>query len=327
MKLKAGVIGVGYLGRFHAQKYACLPDVEFVGAFDASFERAKEVAKECNTKAFQSVDELISSIDIASVVTPTVFHHQIATELLQNNVHCLVEKPFTTTLSEADELIALSEAKGLVLQVGHIERFNPAVITLMEQAKYPLFVEAHRLTAFRSRGADVDVVLDLMIHDLDITLKLAKSKPKQVLASGLPVLTRQVDVANVRIVFENGLTANLTASRISLAPMRRIRVFSAGAYISADCDKQENLIVKSSNFTESSLEALSTALKPENITPSSRRDILLDEIHSFVQAVKHSKQPVVSGKDGRDALSLAIEINRLIADNLQSQWCLSSVEN
>lgn len=320
MKLTAGVIGVGYLGRFHAQKYASLPDVELVGVFDASFERAKEVAKECNTKAFQSLDELISSIDIASVVTPTVLHHQIATKLLQNNVHCLVEKPFTATLLEADELIALSEANGLVLQVGHIERFNPAVIKLMEQAKHPLFVEAHRLTAFRARGADVDVVLDLMIHDLDITLKLAKSKPKQVLASGIPVLTKQVDIANARIIFENGLTANLTASRISLAPTRRIRVFSSGAYISADCDKQENLIVKSSNFTESSLEALSTALRPEIITPSSRRDILFDEIHSFAQAVKHSIQPVVSGKDGRDALSLAIEINRLISESLKSQW-------
>ncbi len=320
MKLKAGVIGVGYLGRFHAQKYAAMPDVELVGVFDSSFSRAQEVATECGTRAFHDLDALIASIDMASVVTPTIYHHEIATKLLQNNVHCMVEKPVTRTLSEADKLIELAESKNRILQVGHIERFNPAVRNLMDQAKHPLFIEAHRLTAFRARGADVDIVLDLMIHDLDITLALVKSRPSQILASGIPVLTRHVDIANVRIVFENGATANLTASRISLSPMRRIRVFSPGLYISADCEKQENLVVKAPVLVDDNIESLSSALKPEFISLPSKRDILNDEIHAFAKAVRQGGTPVVSGKDGRDALAIALEINQIISTTLRSSW-------
>ncbi len=310
--IRTAVIGVGYLGRFHAQKYAQMEGVDLVGVVDVSLERAQDVAKEVETKAYTDIHEIVGKIDAASVVVPTIHHHEVAKILFSHGIHCMLEKPISTTVEEADELISLAKKQGLIFQVGHLERFNPAIKVLEAKVTHPLFIEAHRLSGFKDRATDVDVVLDLMIHDLEIILALVHSPLKEIRAVGVPVLTPKVDIANTRLIFENGCTANLTASRISLQDMRRIRVFQPGAYISADCAERKSLVV-----TRDLSAGPMTAIRPEFKTHEGT-DMLYDELESFVRAVQGLEKPKVTGEAGRSALKLALDINARIMQGLNT---------
>jgi len=310
--IRTAVIGVGYLGRFHAQKYAQMEEVDLVGVVDISPERAQDVAREVGTRAYTDIHEIVGKIDAASVVVPTIHHHEVAKILLSRGIHCMLEKPISTTLEEADELISLAKEQSLILQVGHLERFNPAIKVLEAKVAHPLFIEAHRLSGFKDRATDVDVVLDLMIHDLEIILALVHSPLKEIRAVGVPVLTPKVDIANTRLIFENGCTANLTASRISLQDMRRIRVFQPGAYISADCAERKSLVV-----TRDLSAGPMAAIRPEFKTHDGT-DMLYDELKSFVRAVQGIEKPKVTGESGRRALKLAMDINARIMQGLNT---------
>lgn len=309
--IKVAVIGVGYLGRFHAQKYKVMPNVELMGVVEPHPVRAHEIAQELQVPVYSSISSLIGHIDAASVVCPTVSHFHVTRELLNASIHCFVEKPITTTLDEANELINLASKKGLVLQVGHIERFNPATAFLLNHVTKPMFIEAHRLSVFKQRAIDVDVVLDLMIHDLDLVLALMKTMPKELHAVGTPVLTPNVDIANARLVFENGCVANLTASRISLTPMRKFRVFEPGRYISADSIEQKNVMV---SVQAPDIQA-EQGLFPQ-IIEHEKQDSLLRELNSFIESIRTSSRPPVTGEDGRQALELAMEVKASIKGNL-----------
>jgi predicted dehydrogenase len=309
-KIKAAVVGTGYLGRFHAQKYAAMADVDLVGVVDVDRARAETVAAETGCRAFTDLTEILPHIQAASVVVPNVHHYEVARPLLDAGIHTLLEKPLTNTVAEADELIALAAARGVVLQSGHLERFNPAIVVLRERTGAPLFIEAHRLSGFKNRATDVDVVLDLMIHDIDIVLSVVKQPLEEIRASGLPVLTSNLDIANARLTFAGGCTVNLTASRISLKDMRKIRVFQEGTYIAADCAKRENVIATSVPVAGSEPRVVPELLQHG---PS---DNLQQEILAFVGAIR-GKQPVaVTGQEGRNALAVAIRINEAIAAQL-----------
>ncbi len=319
--IRTAVIGVGYLGRFHAQKYAQMEGVDLVGVVDVSPERAQDVAKEVETRAYTDIHEIAGKIDAASVVVPTIHHHEVAKILFSHGIHCMLEKPISTTVEEADELISLAKEQGLILQVGHLERFNPAIKVLEAKVMHPLFIEAHRLSGFKDRATDVDVVLDLMIHDLEIILALVHSPLKEIRAVGVPVLTPKVDIANTRLIFENGCTANLTASRISLQDMRRIRVFQPGAYISADCAERKSLVV-----TRDLSAGPMAAIRPEFKTHEGT-DMLYDELESFVRAVQGLEKPKVTGEAGRSALKLALDINARIMQGLNTLDLGSIIKN
>ena len=318
--MKVAVIGAGYLGRFHALKYAAMEDVDLVAVVDTNEKRAKEVALEAGSRAYTDYHDVMDVIDAASVVVPTSLHYQVARELLDAGVHLMVEKPMTTTTHEARELAELGEQKSVIIQVGHLERYNPAIVTLMERVTHPVFIEAHRLSGFKGRATDVDVVLDLMIHDIDIVLSLVKSPVKEIRASGVPVLTPKIDIANVRLIFENGCTANLTASRISLKDMRRIRVFQPGCYLSADCTEKNNLIVTA----DRSAPDPRLSIRPEFIRHQDV-DILDRELRDFIQNVRLGRRPMVDARAGMEALDLALRINEAIDEalsraNIQDAW-------
>jgi predicted dehydrogenase len=318
-KLRAAVIGVGYLGRFHAQKYAALSGVELVGVVDAQPETAQRVAQELGVAAFTDYRELlgadgskVAKVDLVSVASTTETHHAVARDCLAAGVHVLVEKPVTVTVAQADELIALADAKHLVLQVGHLERFNPAWLAVKDKIKRPLFIEGHRMAPFKARGIDVSVVLDLMIHDLDLILPLVDSPVTDLRASGVSVLTDGIDIANARIEFANGCVANLTASRTSTASLRRLRIFEHHEYISVDFGERRVVV---SRKREGSLEDLAPDQLPIDSESFQQPpgDALLTEIEAFAGAVKNGTQAVVSGREGRNALAVALDIDRMIA--------------
>ena len=243
-RLRTAVIGVGYLGNFHAQKYAALEGVELVGVVDAVAARGAEVAAACGCQAFTDYRELIGKVDAVSVVVPTQHHHQVAKEFLAAGVHVLIEKPITVTIEQADELIGLADTGKLVFQVGHLERFNPVMMAAEEVLSDPLFVESVRIAPFKPRGTDVNVVLDLMIHDIEIIQHLVKSPVAKIDAIGAPVFTGEEDIANARIAFENGCVANVTASRISLKSERKMRIFQRDAYLTLDFQNKKVLVAK-----------------------------------------------------------------------------------
>ena len=318
-KLRAAVIGVGYLGRFHAQKYAALSDVELVGVVDVFPETARRVAQELGVAAFADYRELLGAhgskdakVDLVSVASTTETHHAVARDCLAAGVHVLAEKPITVTVAQADELIALADAKHLVLQVGHLERFNPAWLAVKDKIKRPVFIEGHRMAPFKARGIDVSVVLDLMIHDLDLILPLVDSPVTDLRASGVSVLTDGIDIANARIEFANGCVANLTASRTSTASLRRLRIFEHHEYISVDFGERRVVI---SRKREGSLEDLAPDQLPIDSESFQQPpgDALLTEIEAFVGAVKNGTRAVVSGREGRNALAVALDIDRMIA--------------
>ncbi len=301
MSVKVGVVGVGAIGRNHARIYSELESAELVAIYDANEEHARALAEEFGTEAVGSLEELVSRVDAASVSTPTVTHRDIATSLLEQGKHVLVEKPISDSVDDAKAMIDLAKEKGCVLQVGHIERFNPVMSQLEARLNSPKFIECHRLSPFPQRSMDIGVVLDLMIHDLEIVLHLVHSPIAAIDAVGIPVLTRREDIANARIRFENGCVANITASRISPEKMRKIRVFQGDAYLSLDYQDQSGWI-----YRKDGMEIAREEVEVERDEP------LKCELASFVECAARGEQPKVSGQQGAAALDIALEITRII---------------
>ena len=309
--IKAGVIGVGYLGRFHAQKYAAMEGVHLVGVADIDQQKARGVAGECGCRPYDDHRALLQEVDAVSIVVPTSLHHRIATDCIDAGVDILLEKPMTVTLAEADDLIRRCEEKGLVLQVGHLERFNPALLAMEPYLTLPVFIESNRLSTFKNRGVDVDVVLDLMIHDIDIILHIIKSPLKSIQTVGAPVITTTTDIANARLMFENGATANVTASRISRDNMRIMRIFQPYSYINVDFAKRTFMTLTVTD------EILDSGMPREDIQIRTFEagDALRSEIEDFIQHVSNRTRPVVSGHEGRRALDVALQVMAQIREH------------
>ncbi|MBX3179818.1 MAG: Gfo/Idh/MocA family oxidoreductase [Candidatus Hydrogenedentes bacterium] len=313
--IRAGVVGVGHLGYHHARNYAALPGVELAGVADPDEKNRLRAAGDFTVPGYSDVHGLIAAgVDVVSVATPTTSHADVVNTLLQAGVHVLVEKPMAATVEEAETMAALAKTHGCVLQVGHIERFNGAVLAFSEAIKAPRFIECHRLSPFPGRGTDVSVVLDLMIHDLDIVLALDSSEVVSLDAVGVPVFSTSEDIANVRIRFASGCVANLTSSRVSLERMRKIRIFEDNAYLSTDYSAQEVMVYRKKPG------ALPPDANPmEHIQieplPVTKDEPLKLELQSFVDAVREGRAPVVSGADGVKALKLARDIMDFIRNH------------
>ena len=306
-KLKCAVIGTGYLGKFHAEKYANLPDCELVAVVDINAETAKTIADKHSAQALTDYTSLLGNVEAVSIVVPTTLHYLVAKEFLNSGVHVLIEKPITTTVEQADELIAIAKEKNLILQVGHLERFNPAVLALDKDEK-PLFIESHRLSPFNPRANDVSVVLDLMIHDIDIILALVDSEVERIDASGTAVLTKGTDIANARLTFKNGCVANVTASRISMKLERKMRLFRPSSYASVDF---QNRILQKYRTGEKEMFPNVPEIISEEATFETS-DALLTEIQQFVNCIQTGEQPLVTGEAARLALATAIQITQLL---------------
>ena len=305
-KVRVAVVGVGYLGQHHARIYSELPEVELVGVVDPVLERAEKIASDYRCKAYSDIGPLLGKVDAASIVVPTVAHYQVSKTLLENGIDLLLEKPMTSTLQEADGLLSLAAQKGRVLQVGHVERFNAGIKKLKEVLTQPRFIECHRMGPFVERGTDVHVILDLMIHDLDIIMSLVQSELTEVRAVGVSVLTPQIDIANVRLAFAGGCVANVTASRVSRERLRKIRIFQPDSYLSLDYMLPELVVCKKNIQPEGKAGVSIEKVEIEKAEP------LKTEIASFIQSVKSRNAPKVSGEDGRKALAVALQVVDLI---------------
>jgi predicted dehydrogenase len=301
-KIKVGVVGIGHLGKYHLQKYQKLENCTIIAAADGIEEQALKIAELYHCSAMTDYRKMIGSVDAVSIAVPTRFHHEVAKSFLEVGVHVLLEKPITETLAQADELIALADQHGLVFQIGFVERFNPAVIALKKVIRKPLFIEAHRLHPFYERGTDVDVILDLMVHDLDIILHFVNSPLQNVDASGTAVLTDKVDITNARLRFANGCVANITASRISMKTMQKIRFFGMEGYHAVDCSKRDLLSLKRHVSPTGQVELV------QNHVKIVQKDPLEEEIRAFIAAVTHKKEPPVTGREGRKVLAVAMQI-------------------
>ncbi len=304
-KIRVGVIGVGYLGKFHAEKYSRMSHVRLIGVADVNQALAEEVAARFDTRAFTDYRDLFGQVDAVSIVVPTEDHFSVAAECLNHDLDVLIEKPMTATLEQADELIKIAESQTRIMQIGHLERFNPAVIALKDIVHNPMFIEAHRLSIFKDRSTDVSVVLDLMIHDIDIIMNFVKSGIKSIHAAGAPVICEHADIANVRLEFESGCVANVTASRISTKNQRKIRIFQKDAYVSVDFTTRDITIIRAG---ENKAGDLIPGMNIRQLS-FSEADALEDELASFLQAVRTRQAPVVSGNAGRQALEVALSIN------------------
>ncbi len=307
-KIKVGVVGVGYFGRFHAAKYAEMEGAELVGVVDVDSIRAGEVARKERTHPFSRHSDLFGKVQAVSIAVPTPLHYSVAKDFLLRDIHVLLEKPIAWTLQESKELIELAESRGLVLQVGHLERFNGALQALNGLVRNPFFIESHRMSPFPGRETDINVVLDLMVHDIDIILDLVNSEVKQIIAVGIPVLTPHLDMANARILFENGCTANLTVSRISAEKVRKTRIFQSNGILSID------YVLQTATFSRKILPKGQGGL-PKMVTEEiavKKVDLLEAEIGSFLESVRKRKNPRVSGRDGKRALEMALQIVRQI---------------
>ena len=303
-EIRVGVIGVGYLGKFHAEKYSGMDNVRLAGVADIDRSRAEDVAARFGCRAVTDYRDLFGRVDAVSIVVPTQSHFDIGLEFLKHDVDVLIEKPMTTTLEQADALIEAAESRGRILQIGHLERFNPAVLALKDIITHPMFIEAHRLSIFKDRSTDVSVVLDLMIHDIDIILNIVNSEIQSIHAAGAPVICEYADIANVRLQFESGCVANVTASRISTKNQRKIRFFQKDAYISVDfTDREITLIRRNENQSDNPVPG--TDFQQLSF---SETDVLEDELTSYIQAVRTRNSPVVSGQAGRKALAVALDI-------------------
>ncbi|THH39354.1 Gfo/Idh/MocA family oxidoreductase [Neolewinella litorea] len=324
--LKIGLIGVGHLGKIHLKCIRLAREVyELVGIYDTDQELAGRVAEEFGVKSFANLEELIDAAEVVDVVTPTSTHFAVVKAALEGGCHVFVEKPLTETLDEAEQLIELSKQTGKLVQVGHVERFNPALLALGDVKVQPYFIEAHRLAMFNPRGTDVSVILDLMIHDLDIVLKLANDEVAEVRASGVAVLSNTPDIVNARLEFRNGAVANLTASRVSLKNMRKVRLFQRDAYISLDLLEKESQVVRLFDADATDLPDRGQQFPLE--TPRGPRIIHVDqpasgpvnaiqmELESLAYSIRDEQPAAVSIEDGYRALALAQRIAEAVADN------------
>ncbi len=305
---RCGVVGVGYLGRFHAQKYAGLENAHLVGVVDSNAEQAQKVALETGSTAFTDYQSLLGKVDAVSIAVPTLHHYAVAKEFLEQGVHVLIEKPITATLEQAQALNAIAKKTGALIQVGHLERFSPGLMAAATQCQSPLFIESTRLAPFKLRGSDVNVVLDLMIHDVDIILDLVKSPVQSIAASGARVLSNDIDIATARIEFANGCIANVTSSRVSLKTERKMRIFQPGAYLSVDFQARGLSVYKLG-------EGEQFPGVPEIVAEQKsygESDPLKAEIIAFLDAIQNNKPVVVSGEDGERALQAAFQITDLV---------------
>lgn len=311
--LKAAVIGVGYLGSFHAEKYARCTKADLVAVVDSREEAANTCAKKNKTLALTDYKKLLDlGVQCASVATDTVNHFEIASWLLENNIDVLIEKPITVTINEAKKLIAIAEENKRIIQVGHIERFNPSFRAMEKLLTSPWFFEVRRLSPFTGRGKDIDVVLDLMIHDIDIIAHLVGKPLEKVDAVGVPVITKNVDIANARLTFQGGAVANVTASRVSFKSERSLRIFQPDVYINLDYgNKKLKMYSKKNNFLSNYVPQITT--EEYDIED---RDALNDQINSFVDCVINRERPIVSGEDGLRALVLVEQIRNAFAESL-----------
>jgi predicted dehydrogenase len=302
--IRVAVVGVGYLGSFHTEKYAHMDHVQLVGVVDADPARAKAVADKFNTRSFSDHRQLLGRVDAVSIAVPTPQHFIISRDFLEHDVDILIEKPMTTRLCEADELIKIAEQRRRIIQVGHLERFNPAVVALGQIVKEPRFIESHRLGLFKERGTDVSVVLDLMIHDIDIILSFVRCDLKHIHAAGIAVVTEQLDIANARLEFVNGCVANVTASRISMKNERKIRLFQKDAYISVDFANHDIILIRKDKKASG---GIIPGMQIDKMSFAGK-DALEDELKSFIAAVRNREAPQVTGQMGRDALKIALSI-------------------
>jgi predicted dehydrogenase len=307
-KIRAAVIGVGYLGRFHAQKYALLEDCRLVGVVDSDPEAAARVASEVQAPAFGDFRQLLGKVDAVSVVTPTPTHYEIAHAFLEAGAHVLVEKPISESTEQAERLVGVARQHGRVLQVGHLERFNPAILAAEPLLTRPLFIECHRLAPFKERGTDVNVVLDLMIHDIDLVQMIVGSPVATLEAIGTAVFSPEIDIANARLRFDSGCVANVTASRVSFKTERKLRVFVEDAYLSIDLQQKILTVIRKRPGP------VSEGQLPAQIEEQSfdQGDALLAEIRSFAAAIRGEQRVLVSGEDGLRALRTAIAITERV---------------
>ncbi len=316
--VKIGVIGVGHLGQHHVRIFKEIPDCELVGIHDKNEDRASEIARLYDVKAYPEYEELLDDIDAIDIAVTTLHHYRLAKIALEKGKHLFIEKPITSKLEEGEELLELAKTKNLKIQVGHIERFNPIVLKIAAEIRDPMFIESHRLAPFTPRGSDVSVVLDLMIHDIDLILSFVKSDLRDIRASGVCILTPNLDIANARLEFENGAIANVTASRVSLKRERKIRFFQKDAYISLDFQNKKVNVLKKSKDLKKILPEILLEKKPFNsddlidlkeIDASDiKKDALTLELESFVDSLFSGKEPYVDGAAGVKALKIAFEI-------------------
>ena len=304
-KIRVAVIGIGYLGEFHAEKYKANKNAELVAIVDTDRSRRDVVSKKLDVKSYSSYESIINEVDAVSIVVPTNLHYKVASYFIRNNKHVLIEKPFASSVSEAKKLKKLASKRDIVLQVGHLERFNKAFVKLKNIVKNPVFIECNRISPFKIRGTEVNVIMDLMIHDLDIVMSLNNSNIKNIQANGASVLTNKTDIANARITFENGCVCNLSASRISGKIERKMRVFQKDSYFSLDYQDCELYSYK---------KVISGKIKriEKNKNNFINNDPLNEEIKSFIECIKKSKNPVIDAADGIKALQYAIKISNLI---------------
>jgi predicted dehydrogenase len=310
-KLRVGVIGVGHLGQHHARLYATLPTSTLIGVTDQDSKRGQLIADKHRVRFYSEMAALLREVDAVSIAVPTSAHHAVAKRCLDAGVHVLVEKPITVTLAEATELIEAARACGRVLQVGHIERFNPAIRAVRSQINRPGFIECHRLSPFGERGTDVDVVLDLMIHDLDMVLSFHPGAVEEVRAAGVPVLSSTIDIANARIAFASGCVANFTASRVSTMRMRKLRLFQRDSYLSVDYQARQAAILRRQLGTNQRPEIFMEPAKTTDDEP------LKLELEAFLHAIVSKTPPVVTGEDGAAALALAHQVLESIGSFVQ----------
>lgn len=302
--IKVAVIGVGYFGSIHARIYSKLKNVELYGVVDIDEKKACHIAKKYNTRYFTHYSAILDKVDAVSVVVPTELHYPISKDLLNHNLHLLIEKPITDSVEDADELLKIAKKKNVILQVGHVERFNCAFMAVKNLIKAPRFIECHRLGPYQPRATNVGVVLDLMIHDIDIILGAVKEKVVNVDAVGVPVLSKTDDIANARILFENGTVCNLTCSRVTNKKMRKIRIFQEDTYISLDYFKQSVQLYRKTD----------NRILKEKIKVIKKEEPLKTEISSFINCVISKERPLVSGLEGRNALAIALEIENKIIE-------------
>ena len=312
--LKVGVVGCGHLGKIHTKLLSQSENYKLIGIYDKDNEESIRVSNEFKCTSFESFDSLLDSVDVIDIVAPTPFHFNYAKQAINKNKHVFIEKPVCTTSKESEELIKLGDLKNVKIQVGHVERFNPAFTKVESEISKPMFIESHRLAKFNPRGTDVSVVLDLMIHDIDIILKTVDSKVKDILSSGVSVISETPDIANARIEFENGCVANLTASRVSLKNMRKTRFFQTGKYISVDFLNKESEIVEidsDNNAIPIMTLELANGIKKNIVFNKPKikdNNAILDELNSFAESINENKVPKVNITDGHNALDIALKI-------------------
>ncbi len=315
-KLKVAVVGVGHLGQHHARIYSQMKEVELVCVVDIDPARAKSVARQYNTKYKNNYRTISEALDAVNIAVPTQNHFEVAQYFLSRGIHVLLEKPITKTLAEAEQLAEAAQKSGAILQIGHVERFNPAVEALIKRVRSPRYIESHRLGPFAARGTDVDVILDLMIHDLDIILSLVSAPLCQIQAVGIPIISEHVDIANVRLEFKNTCVANMNTSRVSFNRMRKIRIFQQDNYFSLDCAKQELVSIRLHRETPSKITGLPFKIAREKVKIK-KQEPLKRELEAFIRCIKQGNPPLVSAQNGILALKVALDINAEIKRVIQ----------